>query len=145
MFNSGAAINVNRAPGIFRKVFEKRIPSRRPWLTLRLSHKCLQSLLSSWIKTVHRLVLHQLSPNCLDVRSNLGLLGKTSRVADSRDCEAEQDHDDAHHDHDLEEGEAGLIGSFCHFCDLTQTRNGLLRFKSMVGLQQVIEFFPTVF
>src|SRR6266571_4924385 len=120
MFNSGAAININRAPRIFRKVFEKRIPSRRPWLAFGLSYKCLQALLSRRIKTVHRLVLHQLSANRLNVGPNSGLLGETGWVADSRNRQAKQDHDNANHNHDLEQRESGLVRSFSHFFDLTK-------------------------
>src|SRR5260370_32968992 len=101
MFSSGAAINVNRAPRIFRKVFEKRIPSRRPWVTFGLSHKCLQSLLSGRIKTVHRLVLHQLGANRLNVGPNGGRFSKTGRVADSGNRETEQEHTYADPDHCL--------------------------------------------
>src|SRR3989442_5994952 len=111
MFNSGAAINVNRAPRIFRNVFEKRIPSRRPWVTFGLSHKCLQSLLSGWIKTVHRLVLHQLGANRLNVSPNGGLFSKASRVADSRNRVTEQDYNEANQDHDLKHRESALVAS----------------------------------
>src|SRR5437588_10948155 len=109
MLNSGAAINVNCAPRIFRKVFEKRIPSRRPWVTFGLSHKCLQSLLSGRIKTVHRLVLHQLGANRLNVSPNGGLFSKASRVAASRNRETEQDHNDADHAHDRKQPKSGLV------------------------------------
>src|ERR1700687_3864847 len=114
MFDSGAAINVNRAPRIFRKVFEKRIPSRRPWLTVGLSYKCLQSLFGGRIKTVHRLVLHQLRDDRLDIGANGDPLCKTCWVPDPRNRETEQDHNDADYDHDLEECEARLIRSFHH-------------------------------
>src|SRR5438874_679052 len=108
MLDSGTAINVNRAPRVFWKVFEKRIPSGGSRLALRLSHERLQSLLGCRIETVHRLVLHQLSSNRLNVGSHCNSFGKTGRIANSRDRQTKQDHDDADHDHDLEKRKARL-------------------------------------
>src|SRR5438105_13195544 len=100
MFSSGAAINVNRAPRIFRKVFEKRIPSRRPWVTFGLSHTCLQSLLSSRIKTVHRLVLRQLGANRLTAGPTGGLCSKAGEPPAPRHRVTEHAPNDTNHDHD---------------------------------------------
>src|SRR5438445_12140771 len=115
MLHTESTINETSAPRIFRNVFEKRITSRRPWVTIGLSHKSLQSMLSGRIKTVHRLVLHQLGANRLNVSPNGGLFSKASRVADSRNRETEQDHNDADHDHDLKQRKSGLVRSFSHF------------------------------
>jgi hypothetical protein len=51
----------------------------------------------------------------LDVGPNRSLLCKTGRIANSRDRQTKQDHDDADHDHDLEKRKARLIRSFSHF------------------------------
>jgi hypothetical protein len=59
--------------------------------------------------------LHQLGANRLNVSPNGGLFSKASRVADSRNRETEQDHNDADHDHDLKQRESGLVRSFSHF------------------------------
>src|SRR5205085_6428645 len=66
MFSSRAAVNINRAPRVFRKFFEERIPATWSRFAGSLSHERLQTLLSRRIKTVHRFVLHQLSADRLD-------------------------------------------------------------------------------
>jgi hypothetical protein len=115
MFNPRAAINVDRAPGIFWKFFEEWVPAGWSGLGVGLGHERLQTLFGSRIKTVHRFVLHQLSADGLNVGPNCGRFRETCGVAHFRDRETEQYHDDADHDHDLKQGEARLSRSSNHW------------------------------
>src|ERR1700736_2679159 len=79
--NSRAPININRAPGIFRKFLEELIPPTWSRFALSLGHERLQALLGGGIKTVHRFVLHQLRADCLDIGPDRGGFGERCGVA----------------------------------------------------------------
>jgi hypothetical protein len=110
MFSPGAAVNVIVPPRIFRILFEQLIPPAWFRLGIRLRHECLEALLGCRVKSVHAFVELQLRPNRLNIGSDRRAFRESSWISNFGDRQSQKDNNDANHDHDLEKGEATVLG-----------------------------------